>query len=70
MAWVTISKGLSLAMPKLRSFKPLDFPPESSCSVTDEAMGSGAQVPASPGGGQRRPDLARPRVQTGLHTAS
>lgn len=52
MAWVTSCKGLSLAIPKLRSFKSLDFPPESSCFVTEDAMGSGAQVPATPGGRQ------------------
>ena len=67
MAWITICKGLSLAMPKLRSVKPLDFPPESSCYMTEKVMGPGAQVLASPGVGS---DLARPRVQLGLHRAS
>lgn len=52
MAWATICKGLSLAVPKLGSFKPPDFPAESSCPVAKEAMGCEAQVPAPPGGGQ------------------
>lgn len=39
VAWATVYKGLSLAVPKLRAFKPPDFPPESTCSVAREAMG-------------------------------
>lgn len=39
MAWVTVCKRLALALPKHRSFKPLDFLSVSSCSVTEEIAG-------------------------------